>query len=107
MRTIKHNEAIGIVRRLKRTLEAEGVPVQRVFLFGSLANGKSHEWSDIDVAVVHEPFLDTTGKEKSHLFERGKSCDVRIELLSFRPDDFMNRYSSLAQEVHTHGVEVE
>ena len=34
---------------------------ERIILFGSLANGQVHEWSDLDIAVIAEtdlPFLD-------------------------------------------------
>lgn len=107
MQKIGQDEAIAIVRRLKKTLESEGVPVQKAFLFGSFAKNHVHEWSDIDVAIVHNPFLSTVGKEKSLLFTRGKSFDVRIELLSFRPIDFANRYSSIAQEVKNQGMSID
>ena len=107
MQKIDRNEALAIVRRLNESLRSEGVPVTQIFLFGSFARGNVHEWSDIDVAVIHEPFLETTGREKARLFDRGKSFDVRIELLSFRPSDFENPYSSLAQEVKQHGLSVD
>ena len=106
MRKIKRDDALDIVRLLKKNLEEKGVPVRKAFLFGSYATGGTHDWSDIDVAVVHDPFLETPGKEKSLLFSQGKSFDVRIELISFRPSDFENKYSCLASEVRTHGVPV-
>ena len=97
----------GIVRRLGERFRANGVPVKQLLLFGSFATGKEHAWSDIDVAVIHEPFLETRGKEKALLFEEGKSLDVRLEVLSFRPEDLKNRYSSIAQEVQRYGVPIE
>ena len=77
-----------------------------MFLFGSHAKGSAHTWSDIDVAVVHDAFLATRGKEKSLLFEKGKTVHLRVELLSFRPEDLKNKYSAIAQEVQRSGIAV-
>lgn len=101
------DEAISIARRVGDLLRMEGVPVKQLFLFGSHAKGMQHEWSDIDIAVVHDPFLGSTGKEKSLLFDRGKTVNVRVELVSFRPEDFANRYSALAQEIQHSGLPIE
>jgi predicted nucleotidyltransferase len=106
MQKIKPADALNIVRHLKEMLKKEGIPVRQAFLFGSYASGKTHDWSDIDVAVVHDPFLDTLGKEKSFLFKQGKSFDIRIELIAFQPADFENKYSSLAEEVKLHEIAV-
>ena len=34
----------------------EGIRVEAIILFGSYVNGKPHEWSDIDVAVISPDF---------------------------------------------------
>lgn len=95
-----------VARDVGSLLRKEGVPVRQLLLFGSHAKGKQHAWSDIDVAVIHDAFLPTRGKEKSLLFERGKSVHVRVEVLSFRPEDLENRYSAIAQEVRRTGIAV-
>ena len=46
------NVAIKIVEGYTREIEAQGVRLHTVILFGSFAGGKRHEWSDIDVALV-------------------------------------------------------
>lgn len=104
MRKIERAEALEIVRRLRNSLETKGVHVRQAFLFGSIALDNAHDWSDIDVAIVHDPFLETAGKEKSLLFEHGKTVDPRMEVVAFRPSDFENKYSSLVSEVKAHGV---
>lgn len=102
----KTNEAMSVARDIGTLLRKEGVPVRQLLLFGSHAKGKQHAWSDIDVAVVHDAFLPTRGREKSLLFEKGKSVHVRVELLSFRPEDWENRYSAIAQEVQRTGIAI-
>ena len=106
MQKKQKNEAMAVVRNIGALLRKEGVPVRSMFLFGSHAKGSAHTWSDIDVAVVHDAFLPSRGKEKSLLFEKGKTVHLRVELLSFRPEDLQNRYSAIAQEVQRSGVPV-
>jgi predicted nucleotidyltransferase len=45
-----------LIRRYVAALEARGIPVERVILFGSHAAGHPREWSDIDIAVISPKF---------------------------------------------------
>jgi predicted nucleotidyltransferase len=45
-----------LIRRYVVALEARGIPVERVILFGSHAAGHAQEWSDIDIAVISPKF---------------------------------------------------
>jgi predicted nucleotidyltransferase len=45
-----------LIRRYIAALEARGIPVERVILFGSHASGHPDEWSDIDIAVISPKF---------------------------------------------------
>ena len=45
-----------LIRRYIAALEARGIPVERVILFGSHASGHADEWSDIDIAVISPKF---------------------------------------------------
>lgn len=61
--------ALKALRRFRRALEARGVRVSQMVLFGSLAAGAGREDSDIDVVVVSQDFA-------------GKSFGERIEILT-------------------------
>jgi uncharacterized protein len=54
----------ALIRRYVAALEARGIPVERVILFGSYAAGHAQEWSDIDIAVISPRF------DALSLFER-------------------------------------
>jgi predicted nucleotidyltransferase len=45
-----------LIRRYVAALEARGIPVERVILYGSHATGHAQEWSDIDIAVISPKF---------------------------------------------------
>jgi predicted nucleotidyltransferase len=44
------------LKEFKSALEAAGIKVDRIILFGSYATGNATEGSDIDVAVISEDF---------------------------------------------------
>ena len=46
------DDVIETVRNYAHNIEARGVQLQTVILYGSFAKGTQHEWSDIDVALV-------------------------------------------------------
>ncbi len=49
-------DIIKILRRFREILETKGVRVDRLVLFGSWANGRAQEFSDIDVVVISKNF---------------------------------------------------
>jgi predicted nucleotidyltransferase len=53
---LTQNAVIELVRNYTRDIEAHGVHLRSVILFGSFAKGTQHEWSDIDVALVSDEF---------------------------------------------------
>lgn len=57
-----------------------------VIVFGSLASGQVHEWSDIDLVIVKEtdlPFLDRMRAIREIIRPR-----VAVELLCYTPQEF-------------------
>ena len=99
-------DGIRVVRRLKEALAAEGLPVDTVYLYGSVARNQAHEWSDIDVAVLCPRFRSSRHEENMEVRRIRRGIDVRIEPICLHKDDFENRLFGLAQEVKRTGVEV-
>jgi predicted nucleotidyltransferase len=48
--------AIQVVKNFIHDLESTGVGLQKAVLFGSYAQNRQSEWSDIDLALVSEGF---------------------------------------------------
>lgn len=48
--------AVKIVDLFRRGIEARGIRVKKMILYGSFAAGTSHEGSDIDVVVISDDF---------------------------------------------------
>lgn len=93
-------------RFLQERLRSEGVPVITVYLFGSLATGKPHRWSDIDIAVVYKPFSKSRAEERKKIRLLREHFDVPIDIVCFRSEDLESNISTIAREVKRTGIPV-
>lgn len=103
---MKREEGIAAARLLRGKLLKENVPVRQVILFGSVARDEAHEWSDVDVAVVCDPFAATRHEETMTVRRARRDIDIRISPICLHPVDFQNKYFALAAEISRTGVEV-
>lgn len=98
--------AMRIARGMKERLIGKGIPVERVFLFGSVASGRTHLWSDLDLAFVCRPFGIDRFAEYQAIAEVRQDFDIAMDIIHFYPEDMENRYSTIVQEVKRNGIEV-
>jgi uncharacterized protein len=61
--------ALDSLHRFRLALESKGIQIHKLVLYGSFAQGRAKEGSDIDVLVISDGFL-------------GKSYWERIDILS-------------------------
>jgi predicted nucleotidyltransferase len=87
-------------------LRIDGLPVERVFLFGSYVKGRTHKWSDIDVCVI-SPRFNRKIDPYEYLWTKRRRDDVLrgIEPVGFHPKDFIDE-NPLALEIKTTGIEI-
>lgn len=92
-----------LVHRFIEKLNQQGIPVTQAFLFGSYANGKATQHSDIDVCIV-SPVLgkDPIG-EMATLRRIAYPIDSRIEPIPLHTTDLEDRFSTLVSEIRRHG----
>lgn len=93
----------GYTQRLQ---DEEGLPIERVVVFGSQVKGKSQRYSDIDVCIVSSEFKDTF-KALQFLWQRRNDEEVRmgLEPIGFSKEDF-EKGNSLIQEIKKTGIEI-
>ena len=94
----------NILKIIKERLERSPYPFVNVLLFGSCAQGKATLESDIDIAIICNPFDRSRVKETVAFYGLLRDLDTRIEIIVLHPDDLENRYSTIVQEVKRHGV---
>ncbi len=82
------NRRRALERELNRWLPLliEHLKPEQILLFGSLANKRLNEWSDVDLVVIHQT--------KLPFFERTKQAlklirpKVGVDLLIYTPEEF-------------------
>lgn len=95
-----------IAQRFKKALISKGYPVHQLYLFGSTARDDAQKWSDIDIAVVCDPFLGSKHEENTQFLLEGSDIDVRIQTVCLRPDDFRNKFFGFPREIERTGVQI-
>jgi len=89
-----------------RYLQDDGLPIEKVFVFGSYAKGTSHKWSDIDVCIISKTFR---GKCDPLVFlwrkKRREDTEAMIEPVGFHPKNFVNE-DPLVWEIKQNGIEL-
>jgi len=101
-------EIKSIIARYIENLKALGVPIERIYLFGSQARRDAGIESDVDLAVVSPLF------EKMSLWDRagflGKAAwDIQypIDVLGFAPSQVRKAApGTLLSHIVKHGIEI-
>ena len=94
------------INALIAEVEADGVPVSRVYLFGSHAKGTAHRWSDIDVCVMSPAFGKKIKDPMRYLWsKRVVLNDYTLEPIALHPRDFRIP-STLIEEIKTYGIRI-
>lgn len=104
---MKQREGLQLAKRYAQALRERGVPVLGMFVYGSVASGKTHEESDIDIAVLCTPFGNSRHEENTTLRRARWDIDLRIEPMSLHPEDLENKYHTIAQEVKRSGISID
>ena len=87
------------VKEFVRALDP-AVHVQEIILYGSYANGRAHEESDIDIAVLSEDFAQMSELEVIQtLAHRRIHCDSMLMPVGYTPAQFRDPDNSFAREI--------
>ena len=101
-------EAIKTIKKFIKALKQEGIPVDRVILYGSYAKGKTRPDSDIDVAVVSKSFGQDRVEEGMALFRIAGKIDPRLEPVPISSDSYeKDTWVPLIYEIKEKGIELE
>jgi predicted nucleotidyltransferase len=98
-------DALRVVRDYLKVLAESGVPVWRVYLFGSWAKGTALPESDIDLAVFLDQDEMDGFEEDARLMKLRRRVDLRIEPRSFSradagdPDPFVREIMATGERV--------
>jgi predicted nucleotidyltransferase len=101
---LDRDAVIEAVRNYAREIEAKGVHLRTVILYGSFAKGMQHEWSDIDVALVADEFSGFTFNDKKLFPYIGiQKPYIRIETKTY-PTGYFNEGDPFIDEIKKEGI---
>ena len=93
------------IRKFLDMLNASGIRLERVILFGSYAHGSVNRWSDIDIALVSRDFQGIGFYDRRKLNPYILKTDTRIEPHPYRPEDFTTD-DPFIKEILKNGIEI-
>lgn len=101
-------QIVALIRRYVTALEARGIPVERVILFGSHASGRARPWSDIDLAVISPKFESLSLLERyEQLGLANRDLQAAIDVVGFSPSQVAHcEPGSMLDEILKTGIEV-
>ena len=79
---------------------------QAIYLFGSFAKNKAHEWSDIDVAVISDKLKKNWDKNENLLWHARMNVDTMIQPIGFTIKDFQDECDPMAYEIKKTGIKI-
>jgi predicted nucleotidyltransferase len=100
------SEAIlNIAKKFIETVRQQGISVETAYLFGSWAQGRATEWSDIDLAIVSSAFDGVKFYDRRKLYRAIIAVDTGIEPHPYRPEDF-NESNEFVREILRTGIRI-
>lgn len=100
-------EIRSLIVRFVNALATKGVHVEKAVLYGSHAAGKSHLYSDIDLAIVSPDFGRDRFEERKMLLQLAWRIDPRIEPIPISSETYRNdTWVPLIYEIREKGIEV-
>ena len=79
-----------------------------MYLFGSMASGKIHKWSDVDLIVVSKKFIGKGLLNRAPRLYIKWSLDYPVDFLCYTPAEFnkLKKQVSIISKAIKNGVEV-
>ena len=104
----KQRHLTTLIRRYVAALEARGIPVERVILFGSQASGHTDTWSDIDIAVISPKFDDLSLLERyEQLGLANRELQAPLDIVGFSPSQVAQcEPESFLAEILSTGIDI-
>lgn len=100
------SKAVVIAKNFVKKVQADGLTVDKAFLFGSYAKGEQKKYSDIDICIVSPQLGKDFVSEMVRLQGIAHRVDIRIEAIPFHPDRLNDPYDSLASEIRKYGISI-
>lgn len=96
-----------IINAYKKEIEAQGIRVQKVVLFGSRAGKSWREDSDIDIAIISKGFKGKGLLQRIAILTKALTKVFEpIEALAYTPDEWRKAISPICRIAKETGISV-
>lgn len=104
----KKNDVVTGLNKFRKRLSLN-IPIKKMILFGSIAKGKSHKDSDIDLIIVSNKFKGKKSFKRSLGFYKYWNLDYPVDFLCYTPEEFdkLKRQITIVREAVKEGIEIE
>ncbi len=100
-------EVIALLKKYISLLNAEGISVNRAFLFGSYTTNTASETSDIDVMIVPNNYNDNDDEVVGKIWSLTRKINTKIEPFIISLKKFSEDNSSpLVSKIKESGIEI-
>lgn len=94
-----------IVSRYRKVLAKNNISPTRFILYGSYANGKPNNWSDIDLVVIASHYGNRDPLERMEfLAQKAAEVDDSLEVLGFTEEEYDTAHESNFKDIISQGV---
>ena len=102
------DEVIKITARFLESLRLKH-DIREAYLFGSIAQGREKDCSDVDLAIVLGSLDTTTDSpfdETFKIFHEAQEFDSRLEVICFSQEDFDRDGGTLVRQIKKNGLKL-
>ena len=98
---------LEIVKKFKEKL-LKKIPVKKIILFGSRANGNVHEWSDFDIIIVSDNFKGKKSFKRGVGFYAYWKENYPVDFLCYTSEEFekLKNKITIVKTAVEEGIEV-
>lgn len=90
--------AIKIAELFAKAIEARGIKLQKLIMYGSCASSTCHEGSDIDLVVISRDFTDKGYWERLNVISEAiYDVFAPIEAIAMTPDEWESGESDISR----------
>ena len=98
------NKVVKVVHFFEGILREQGLHIQKTVVFGSHAEGKITDESDLDIAVISEDFRGKDIFERAKLTKKAeidtiKKFMIPLDIVTLDPEEFNSETSIIAEYI--------
>lgn len=95
------------LKKFKKSL-SKRIEIEKIIFFGSLAKGKGHKYSDVDLIIISPEFRGKEFRDRPLGFYKYWNLDLPFDFLCYTPEEFkkLSKMITIVREAVKEGIEI-